>query len=113
LLRPVGLPAEIVPLTDPLASEIFRVRVLFRGEPVAGALLNAWRRQLDRADAPRHPPREPVPAVAQARTDSGGVAALLLHGRGEWLVSAVHMVPSSDAGADWESYWASLTFARP
>jgi hypothetical protein len=33
---------------------------------------------------------------------------------GAWLVKAVHMVPArADAGADWESVWASLTFELP
>jgi hypothetical protein len=32
---------------------------------------------------------------------------------GEWLVSLVDMVPSAEPSeADWESTWASLTFAR-
>jgi len=29
------------------------------------------------------------------------------------MISVVHMIPSSDpSAADWESTWASLTFAR-
>jgi hypothetical protein len=28
-----------------------------------------------------------------------------------WLVKSVHMIPG--AKADWESYWASLTFELP
>jgi hypothetical protein len=31
---------------------------------------------------------------------------------GEWLIGVVHMVPCREReAADWESYWASLTFA--
>jgi hypothetical protein len=30
---------------------------------------------------------------------------------GVWLVKAVHMIPAKPGtNADWESYWASLTF---
>ena len=29
---------------------------------------------------------------------------------GLWLIKAVHMVPATDARADWASFWASLTF---
>jgi len=31
-----------------------------------------------------------------------------------WLVKAVHMIPlPKDGDADWESFWASLTFELP
>jgi hypothetical protein len=31
-----------------------------------------------------------------------------------WLVKAVHMVPSpAGVQADWDSFWASLTFGLP
>ena len=30
---------------------------------------------------------------------------------GEWLIKAVHMVDCPEgSGAEWQSYWASLTF---
>jgi hypothetical protein len=49
-----------------------------------------------------------------ARTDGRGRATLKLDRPGFWLVKAVHMIPApADAGADWESFWASLTFAVP
>jgi uncharacterized GH25 family protein len=41
-----------------------------------------------------------------ARTDRDGRVRLRLTGAGMWMVKAVHMVP----GADFSSYWASLTF---
>jgi hypothetical protein len=51
--------------------------------------------------------------VVQARTDARGMVTLDTASPGEWLVSAVHMIPSEDrAEADWQSRWASLTFAR-
>jgi hypothetical protein len=59
-------------------------------------------------------------AVAQAvRSDANGDVRLDVGAPGEWLVSAVHMLPASQTqhapgtpDADWESTWASLTFAR-
>ena len=40
------------------------------------------------------------------------VAAAPLHSDGMWLIKAVHMVPAATgSSADWESFWASLTFA--
>jgi len=36
------------------------------------------------------------------------------HGESNWLVEAVHFVPTpAGAKGDWESLWASLTFAVP
>ena len=49
-----------------------------------------------------------------ARTDAAGRVALALPGPGFWLVKAVHMVEApAGSDADWESFWASLTFAVP
>jgi uncharacterized GH25 family protein len=79
------------------------VRLLYEGKPLAGALVMALQR--DRPDK--------VDKV-MARTDARGRATLKLDRPGFWLVKAVHMIPAPpDAGADWESFWASLTFALP
>ena len=45
-----------------------------------------------------------------ARTDDGGRAELELSGDGPWLLTAVHMVQSRTADADWRSYWTAWTF---
>jgi hypothetical protein len=43
-----------------------------------------------------------------------GQVRLPLAAPGEWLVKAVHMVALEGVPeADWQSYWASLTFALP
>jgi uncharacterized GH25 family protein len=112
--RPVGLPLEIVPLADPGGASRLAVRVLYRGRPLAGVLVRAWHRSLGPNAMPYDAAaRDSVPPTAQVRTDRRGIAALSVAAAGEWLLSAVHMVPSADKGvADWESYWASLTFAR-
>ena len=79
------------------------VRLLYEGKPLAGALVMALQR--DRPDK--------VDKV-MARTDAKGRVTLKLDRPGFWLVKAVHMIPAPpDAGADWESFWASLTFALP
>lgn len=113
-LRAAGLQLEIVPLSDPAAWGPLRLRVLYRGRPLAGALVRAWNTPLQRGVIPHDAAsRDSVGTSAQVRTDGGGVATITLGAPGEWLLSAVHMVPSpARADADWESYWASLTFAR-
>jgi len=113
--RPVGLDYELVPRGAPGARSALTVQVLFRGRPLAGALVRAWHRPL--AD-PTHPvdaaARDSVAPVLRARTDGRGLATLAIDAYGEWMLSSVHMRPSADREeADWESYWASLTFAKP
>jgi uncharacterized GH25 family protein len=98
--RPLGLRYEIVPESDPGASTPLRVRLLFEGKPLAGALVSAIH-------------RDDVAARVSARSDANGRATLALPKAGVWLVKSVQMVPAG-AGADfdWESLWASLTFER-
>ncbi|NOT34604.1 MAG: DUF4198 domain-containing protein [Candidatus Eisenbacteria bacterium] len=112
--RPLGLTFEIIPETDPTPDGPLAVRLLFRGRPVADVLVRAWRTELAAAASPRDAAtRDSVGPVVAVRTDRSGRARLPIKGSGEWLISGVHMTPCSDRGlADWESWWASLTFAR-
>ena len=77
------------------------MRLLYQGKPLAGALVMA----LDTTDAQ---------TPQQVRSDAEGHASFTLPRAGAWLIKAVHMIPAPrDAGADWESFWASLTFSLP
>ena len=105
--RALGFRLELVPEADPRQAgdgAAFPVRLVFEGEAIEGALVEAAR--LD----------EPEAEVVSGRTDAEGRASLPLEGAGPWLVTAVHMVeaPANDErGAKWESLWASLVFAAP
>jgi len=102
--RVLGLELELVPERNPYdlkAGETLPVRLLYRGQPLAGALLKAVAAN----------------AEVSARSDSQGRAELRLDRPGLWLIKTVHMVPAPaapaappDTGADWESLWASVTF---
>ena len=110
----IGLPLELVALGDPSAPGPLAVKVLWQGKPLANALVGAWRQPLGERFAPRaEAARDSVAPVARVRTNGDGVAHLPVAGDGEWMIAAVHMVPSADRdAADWESWWASYTFAR-
>lgn len=99
--RVLGLPLELVPGASPAALPAggeLPVTLLYRGEPLAGALVVAIRKD------------QPAARVS-ARTGEDGRVRLRLDGPGDWLVKAVHMIPAAEeSGADWESFWASLTF---
>jgi len=104
LTKPVGMTLELIPESDPYAltpGGKLTVRLLYRDKPLAHALVMA----LDHVDA-GDPQR--------VRTDADGRATFALPRAGAWLIKAVHMIPAPrDASADWESFWASLTFAVP
>lgn len=98
--RALGLELELIPERDPYGlkpGEALPVRLLYRGEPLDGALVVALSND----------------GRVSART-SGGRVSLTLDRPGLWLVKAVHMVPAPEgSGAEWESLWASLTFDLP
>ncbi len=99
--RFLGFPLELVAERNPYAiavGEILPVRLLYQSRPLAGALVVAINRE------------NPTDQRA-ARTDVEGRVGMEMHRRGAWLIKAVHMVPAPlDANAEWESFWASLTF---
>lgn len=102
--RVLGLTLELVPERNPYtlrAGQELPVRLLYGGAPLAGARVAALRKD------------QPSRQVA-ARTDAQGRVRLPLAGPGVWMIKAVHMIPAPPgSGADWESFWASLTFALP
>ena len=112
--KPVGQPREIVPLSLPGALPQLRVRLLWQGKPLAGAIVKTWRQPLAADGRTRAlADRDSVARVEAVRTDARGEASLGVNEPGEWMLNVVHMVPCADTtAADWESTWASLTFAR-
>ena len=111
---PVGLPLEIVPLAAPGLEPRLRIRVLWGGRPLAGALVKAWRTPLGQGGVPTDgEARDSVGTASQGRTDSHGELSVPVPEPGEWLLGVVTMAPCKDPSeADWESTWASLTFER-
>lgn len=107
--RPLGLRVELVPLTDPTRlkpGDRCRLRLLFDGRPVSGAMVGAIY-----ASANVKPDEWPL----RERTDAQGEVEFTLNDPGPWLIRSVQMVRrTGESGAeavDWESYWASLSFA--
>ena len=99
--RLLGFTLELVAEQNPYAlraGEDLPVRLTYEERPLAGALVVAMNRL------------NPSEKLA-ARTDTAGRVRFRLRPGGMWLVKAVHMVPApAGANAQWESFWASLTF---
>ena len=104
-----GLPLELVPEQNPYrlaAGKALTVRVLRAGRPAFGAAVQVWQRQ---------PGGLPTTHYT-TRANQNGRILLRLSGLGPYLLATVDMRPALGAlrgRADWQSVWASLTFAGP
>ena len=101
----LGYPAELVPLDNPYALKpggALRVRAVVEGSPVANQVVIAGGRTPGGARI----------AQRSVRTNSDGVARIRIPSRGVWYVKFIHMQrASADTTIDYESKWATLTFA--
>jgi uncharacterized GH25 family protein len=102
--RALGFTLELVAESNPYAlraGQELPVRLTYKGRPLAGALVVAINR-LSPADK------------LSGRTNTDGRVRFRLPSGGMWLVKAVHMIPApAGTGAQWASFWASLTFELP
>ncbi|OGX84542.1 hypothetical protein BEN47_16125 [Hymenobacter lapidarius] len=104
-----GLPLELVPEQNPyrlLADKSLTVRVLRGGKPASGAAVQIWQRQ----------PNGLPTTHFTTRANQNGRILLRLSGPGPYLLAAVDMTVAPAKlreRADWQSTWASLTFAGP
>ena len=104
-----GLPLELVPEQNPyrLATDkALTVRVLRSGRPAPGVAVQVWQRQ----------PGGLPTSHFTTRANQNGRVLLRLSGPGPYLLAAVSMAEAPATlrdRADWQSTWASLTFAGP
>ena len=99
--RAIGTAIELVPGADlcgARSKERVPFTLAFRGQPLAGALVVAFRKE-----DPEH--------RLEAKSDRAGRLTLRFDQPGLWLVKAVHMI-EAPAGVreHWRSFWASVVF---
>jgi uncharacterized GH25 family protein len=100
-----GFPIEMHPLANPYelqVGDLLPVKIEVRGKPVGGLQVEAaW---LD-ASGKAH-------RTIVGRTDVNGAINVRLGAKGTWKLHTVFMERCADSAvADWESLWASMTFA--
>lgn len=102
-LRLAGHRLEIVPLSNPndwQAGGQARVRVFLDGYAWPDVPVSAGHEGLEKH---QH--------SAETRTGPDGAATIALDRPGHWYITAYHIRPTAGIGrAQWESFWASLTF---
>src|SRR5262245_62987833 len=102
--RFTGMQYEIVLLQNPFtmhAGDEQIVQLLFETKPLANATVSALHRATDGSLVE-------LKGVSDAR----GVARFTLVQPGVWLIRSVHMRPCKGCkDADWESFWATYSFA--
>jgi hypothetical protein len=94
----VGLELEIVPERDPTSlglGESLGIRLLFRGQPLAGQTVSVVQRE---------------GGLPLQKTDAEGRVRFTLVGTGPWMVRATRLERASLPNADWRSWFATLTF---
>ena len=104
----LGYPAEIVPLDNPYApvrrGRTLRVRALVDGAPIANQVVLAGGRTASGGRIKEQ----------SVRTDASGEAVIRIATKGVWYVKFIRMarVPAAPRDSvDYESKWATLTFA--
>lgn len=102
---PIGLPLEIIPERNPYAephTNDLPVRVIFEGQPLAGALIKLT--QLEHDGEPRD----------VQRTDTSGRATFQLPAGGTWLLNVIWTKPAAASDeVDFETTFSSLSFGFP
>lgn len=100
LTQRFGYRLEMTPLNNPYdatTGDTLEVILEYQGKPIADLLVIAFTKQ--------QPER-----LQKQRSGADGKARITLDRTGTWLVKAVHIIPSDEADAEWESFWSSLSF---
>lgn len=103
--EPLGLPLEIVPEQNPYSvpqSPVLPVRVIYEGQPLAGALVKLTNLEHDEAPLEMH------------LTDSEGRASFAMPAHGSWLLNVIWTKVLPDTReTDFETVFSSLSFGFP
>ena len=102
--RSAGQPLEFIPQQDAATlrdGDTLRLRLVFRGQPVAGITAHA-------GAAPVDSTAKPEPDV-HVTSDADGVIRLPIARTGLWNIRMIHVVQAGSPSA-WETHWATFVF---
>ena len=102
--RATGMRLELVAGANPMAvtpGAEMSFTLLWEGEPLADTQVALFRKGENTEAGTR----------TLTRTDENGQASFTLPAAGTYMAASVHMIEApADRNADWQSFWASLTF---
>ena len=102
--RATGMRLELVAGQNPQALSAgtdLSFTLLWEGEPLADTQVALFRKGESTEAGSR----------TLARTDAKGMASFTIPATGTYMAASVHMIEApAERNADWQSYWASLTF---
>lgn len=102
--KQIGFDLEIILLDNPYilnAGDSLRVKIVFKGQPLANKLIKARNRKGDENTISK-----------EVKTNEKGEATLYLQREGTWVIHLTHIIACTDkTDCDWESFWASYSFA--
>ena len=104
----LGYPVEFVPQANPYSlktGDELTVQLLKNGKPLANELVYA-----SHAGYHGHAEDGAHLEAVKTRTDKNGLVTIKLSKAGHWYLRTIHMVKSNEAGVDYESNWATITF---
>lgn len=100
---PLNYPVEIIPQQNPYTLKVgqtIAVLCTLEAQPIVNQFVMAgW----EGSDGKLH--------ALDTRTDARGFARFKLGGPGKWYIKMIHMTPLADPAINYESKWATLTFA--
>jgi uncharacterized GH25 family protein len=99
-----GYPAEIIPLANPYGlrrGATLRIRVIVDGKPVPNQYILFGGRDATGARIEQR----------NTRSTADGTARVPLTSAGDWYIKFIHMTRVAIDSVDYESKWATLTFA--
>lgn len=103
----LGYPIEFIPLENPYdlsVGDMIEFRLIYKGKPLKNTVVHFG----TSSDAGEE--SKPNASI----TDEDGEFTFELNRPGQWYVGTIHMTETDEAGLDYESNWATITFeVRP
>lgn len=99
----LGYPIEFIPLQNPYelsVGDMIEFQLVYKDEPLANTVVHFGTEQEEGQLAKEN----------ASITDDDGEFIFELDRAGHWYVGTIHLVESDEAGIDYESNWATLTF---
>lgn len=99
--RSAGFRYEIFPLANPAnlkPGDYLDCQVMWEKKPAANVMVKVWSHVGNRI------------FLQNIYTEKDGTIRFPISSPGPWMVSSVKMIPTEQAGADYQSQWASLVF---